>query len=124
MDVREMIKKAKETAKTPDEALLPERFEEYLDLLEMRGQLSKEESLELSPRLEKSLSSLKEVADRVSLSYGMDPASMMEFFSNPTNMDPRFSHSVQGLKGKTDGTIGAELSPSNKLKRTNKNLKV
>lgn len=86
MDLREIIQKARENAKSPDEALLSERFEEYLDLLELRTQVTQKESVELQSRLMKSLASLKEVADRVADSYGVEPEKLVHFFMSQANI--------------------------------------
>lgn len=86
MDLREIIHKARETAKNPDEVLLSERFEEYLDLVDLQAQVTQKEMLELKPRLKNSLNSLKEVADRVALSYGMDPETLIQFFMGQSNI--------------------------------------
>lgn len=86
MDLREIIQKVKETAKNPDEVLLSERFEEYLDLLGLQTQVTQKEMLELKSRLKKSIDSLKEVADRVALSYGVDPEALIQFFMGQTNI--------------------------------------
>ncbi len=121
MDIREVIKKAKQAARTPDEVLLPERFEEYLDLLEMRTLAGKEELKEINLRLQQCFASLKEIADRVSLSYGMDPRGLIEFFSNPQNIGMDVKKSIQGIP-----TFPIEVLPKrDKLsKRKNKNLRV
>lgn len=124
MDIREIIRKAKQTAKNPDEVLLPERFEEYLDLLEMRTKATKEELAEIQPRLKKSLAALKEVADRVSISYGMDPSLLIDFFMNQQNVMPGLKQSIQSIQRDMNEPLEAPKKPTRLTKRKNKNLKV
>ncbi len=111
MDIREIIRKAKETAKNPDELLLAERFEEYLDLLELRMQATQSEMVEIQIRLQRTQHSLQEAANRVAASYGIDPQSLFRTLQN----------------------IGIELKPAvhkpreapmGRRKRSKRNLKV
>ena len=121
MDIREVIRKAKLSAKTPDEVLLPELFEEYLDLIEMRVHASERELAELAPRLKRTFLSLKEIADRVSVSYGMDPAQMVEFFINAQNqIGAEWKGAIQ--KYKTEPKKEAPSVPVRR--RKNKSMKV
>jgi hypothetical protein len=122
MDIREVIRKAKLSAKTPDEALLPELFEEYLDLIEMRVHASEKELAELAPRLRRTFLSLKEIADRVSVSYGMDPAQMVEFFINAQNqIGAEWKGAIQKFKAEPKKD---ELPVPVRKKRKNKSMKV
>lgn len=122
MDIREVIRKAKQSAKTPDEVLLPELFEEYLDLIEMRIQATQQELIELAPRLKRTFLALKEIADRVSFSYGMDPAQMMEFFVNSQNqVGAEWKGVVQTLPSNQRPTAQTSTKVS---KRKNKSMKV
>lgn len=119
MNVKEVIKKAKQAAKTTDELLLPTRFEAYLELLEQKKQGSQEERALLEVKIQESLLSLKEVADRISTTYGIDPDSMIEFFMNPMNVDPNFTASIEGIQFGS-----SEIKRSKLPKRNNKKLKV
>lgn len=124
MDLREIIKKAKQTAKSPDEALLPERFEEYLDLLELMTQVTQKERFELQPRLKKSLSSLKEVAEKVAHAYGIDPAAMIETFINPQNIGIDLRQSIQNFQRNMNESLEISQKSHSFKKRKNRNLKV
>lgn len=124
MNIRDLIKKARLTARTPDEMLLPERFEEYLDLLEMHAQVSKEELVELKPRLKKSLLSLKEVAERVAKTYGMDPNTLIEQFINPQNIGMELNRSLSDFQYNVAETLEKPKKSGTLSKRKNKNLKV
>ncbi|MBU6383156.1 MAG: hypothetical protein KGR16_02425 [Verrucomicrobia bacterium] len=83
MNIREIIRKARQIAKTPDEVLLSERFEEYLDLLDMRTQVTQSEQDELNLRIERSLQALREVSRRVAQLHGMDPSVFTQFADVP-----------------------------------------
>lgn len=123
MDIREVIRKAKLSAKTPDEVLLPELFEEYLDLIEMRIHASENELAELTPRLKRTFLSLKEIADRVSISYGMDPAQMVEFFINSqSQIGAEWKGAIQEFKAEPNKSSKAPARKGSR--RKNKSMKV
>lgn len=124
MNVRDLIKKARQTAKTPDEVLLPERFEEYLDLLEMHSQVSEKELVELKPRLKESLLSLREVAERVARTYGMDPNLLIEQFTNPQNIGMELKKSLGDFQNNVAETLEKPRNPGKLSMRKNRNLKV
>ena len=124
MNVKEVIRKARQAAKTPHELVLPDCFEEYLELLEMRGQASPEERLEIEPRLEQSRLALKEAAEKVALSYGVGPSQMVAFFSNPTHAGPSFAEVAAESQHSERKAVAQPATPYKFRKRKNKNLKV
>lgn len=124
MDLREIIKKAKQAAKSPDEVLLPERFEEYLDLLELSTQVTQKERFEFQSKLKQSFASLKEVAERVARSYGMDPAILMETFMNPQNIGIELKQSIQSIQRHMNEPLEVPRTSQAFKKRKNKNLRV
>ena len=124
MDLREIIKKAKQTARSPDEVLLPERFEEYLDLLELSAQVTQKERIELQPRLKQSLLSLKEVAERIARTHGMDPAHLIETFMEPQNIGIDLKQSIQSFERSLNESLELPRKSEALKKRKNRSLKV
>lgn len=119
MDLRELIRKAKQTAKTSDEVLLARHFEDYLDLLQMRGEIRKEDLPSYTERLNQSLAILRAAADKVVLNYGLNSQQLADFFANPGSHPD--AEIIQSMKNASESSVPR----SQKLrKRTNKNLRV
>lgn len=77
--IREVIQKAKTMAQGPEDLVLSERFEEYLDLLDIQNTLTNpKEQKEFMPRLKASFASLQEAVARACLSYGVSFEELME----------------------------------------------
>lgn len=119
MNIREIIRKARQSAKTPHDLLLPDCFEEYLDLLETRSKACQEDWPFIEVRLRQSLSSLKEAVEGVAISHGINLDTLIEHFSDPKNIDPSFARPGQEL-----GIFSIEKTANlPKIKKINKNIK-
>lgn len=118
-NIRDLIKELKQSSTTPDELLMADRFETYLDLIDLKRTASGKELNEIEPRLQETFLSLAEVCDRLSVHYGMSPTNLLESFTRDESKHAFFAATIENT------VIPREpLKKKSKLKSMSKKLKI